>query len=168
MDKFVIIGGILCFTADVFAIAALVTPKWVVSEFSGFVHLGLLVMCQKSPRQPEVCVTPDLPDEWKAALVFLLFGVISLTITCFLLIISVWKPNMMSPARWIVFFGMIVFCFAALVFPLGFSMPEVGGEAFKLPTGTNVGPSFFLFIFCIVFTIASELFIFKVCPLLLR
>lgn len=35
MDKFVIIGGILCFTADVFAIAALVTPKWVVSEFSG-------------------------------------------------------------------------------------------------------------------------------------
>lgn len=75
------------------------------SYLSGFVHLGLLVMCQKSPRQPEVCVTPDLPHEWKATLMFLLFGVISLTTTCFLLIVSVWKPHLMSPARWIAFFG---------------------------------------------------------------
>ncbi|KXJ14947.1 modulator of smoothened protein [Exaiptasia diaphana] len=168
MDKFVIIGGILCFAADVFAIAALATPKWVVTELSGFIHLGLIVMCQKSPRQPEVCISPDLPGEWKATLAFLLVGVLSLTLSWLLIFISFWKPSCMSAARWIAFLAMTVFCFAALIFPLGFHMPEIGGEAFKLPTGTSVGPSFFLFIFCIVFTVASELFIFKVCPLLLR
>ena len=35
MDKFVIVGGFLCFTADVFAIASLATPEWVVMEFAG-------------------------------------------------------------------------------------------------------------------------------------
>ena len=35
MDKFVIVGGFLCFAADVFAIASLATPEWVVMEFAG-------------------------------------------------------------------------------------------------------------------------------------
>ncbi|EDO35496.1 predicted protein [Nematostella vectensis] len=168
MDKFVVAGGFFCFAADVCAISALCQPLWVVNDFSGSVHLGLVVMCQKSQGQPEVCVSPDLPNEWMAALIFIILGVMLLTTACCLLVSSLWKPHLMSPARWIAFFGMIVFCLAALTFPLGFHMPEIGGRAFKLPTGTNVGPSFFLFIICIVLTITSELFIFKVCPLLLR
>jgi len=168
MDKFVIVGGFLCFTADVFAIASLATPEWVVMEFAGSVRLGLTVMCQKSEGQPEVCVTPELPQEWLATLMFMILGVVALTLTCFLLVMSPWKPSIVDAAKWIVFIGMIVFCLAALTFPLGFQMPEIGGKPYKLPQGTHVGPSFFLYIFCIVFTIASELFIFKVCPLLLR
>lgn len=35
MDKFVIVGGFLCFAADVFAIASLATPEWVVTDFAG-------------------------------------------------------------------------------------------------------------------------------------
>ena len=30
-----IVGGFLCFAADVFAIASLATPEWVVMEFAG-------------------------------------------------------------------------------------------------------------------------------------
>jgi len=72
----------------------------------GFIHLGLIVMCQKSPRQPEVCIiNPDLPGEWKATLMFVLFGVLSLTLSCFLILMSFWKPSCMSPARWISFFA---------------------------------------------------------------
>lgn len=170
MDKFVIVGGFLCFAADVFAIASVATPEWVVVDFAGSVRLGLTQMCQRSagPGMQEICVTPELPYEWVTALVFMLSGVISLSTTCLLLVFSAFKPHLLQAARWITFAAMILFCLAALVFPLGFHMPEIGGEAFKLPTGTNVGTSFILFIFCIVFTIVSELFIFKVCPLLLR
>ena len=42
MDKFVIVGGFLCFAADVFAIASLATPEWVVTEFAGeYFHILL-------------------------------------------------------------------------------------------------------------------------------
>lgn len=168
MDKFVIVGGFLCFAADVFAIASLATPEWVVTEFAGSVRLGLTVMCQKSDGQPEVCVTPELPQEWLATLLFMILGVIALTLTCIMLVMAPWKPSIVDAAKWIIFSGMVVFCLAALTFPMGFQMPEIGGQPYKLPHGTHVGPSFFLYIFCIVFTIASELCIFKVCPLLLR
>lgn len=35
MDKSVIAGGFLCFIADLFAIASLATPEWIVSKFAG-------------------------------------------------------------------------------------------------------------------------------------
>lgn len=66
------------------------------------------------------------------------------------------------------FISVVLFNLAAVVFPLGFHMPEIGGVPFKLPNGTNVGPSFILFVFCIIMTVASELFLFKICPFLLR
>lgn len=47
MDKFVIIGGVLCFAADVFAIAALATPKWVITEFSGNILTNLKLIVNK-------------------------------------------------------------------------------------------------------------------------
>ena len=71
----------------------------------GSVRLGLTVMCQKSDGQPEVCVTPDLPQEWLATLMFMILGVVALTLTCFLLLVSPWKPSIVDAAKWIVFIG---------------------------------------------------------------
>lgn len=71
----------------------------------GSVRLGLTVMCQKSEGQPEVCVTPDLPQEWLATLLFMILGVVALTLTCFLLLVSPWKPSIVDAAKWIVFLG---------------------------------------------------------------
>lgn len=71
----------------------------------GSVRLGLTVMCQKSDGQPEVCVTPDLPREWLATLMFMILGVVALTLTCFLLLVSPWKPSIVDAAKWIVFIG---------------------------------------------------------------
>ena len=62
-------------------------------------------MCQKSTGQPEVCVTPELPQEWLATLMFMILGVITLTLTCFLLVMSPWKPFIVDTAKWIVFTG---------------------------------------------------------------
>lgn len=72
---------------------------------TGSVRLGLTVMCQKSEGQPEVCVTPELPQEWLATLMFMILGVVALTLTCFLLVMSPWKPSIVDAAKWVVFSG---------------------------------------------------------------
>ena len=62
-------------------------------------------MCQKSEGQTEVCVTPELPQEWLATLIFMILGVVALTLTCCLLVVSPWKPSIVDTAKWIVFIG---------------------------------------------------------------
>lgn len=57
----------------------------------------------------------------------------------------------------------VLFCTAALVFPLGFYMAEVGGQPYKLPNNTVVGSSYVLFVLSILFTIVGLLFAGKVC-----
>jgi len=62
-------------------------------------------MCQKSDGQAEVCVTPELPQEWLATLLFMILGVIALTLTCIILVMAPWKPSIVDAAKWIVFSG---------------------------------------------------------------
>lgn len=52
---------------------------------------------------------------------------------------------------------------AALVFPIGFYINEVGGQPYKLPNNTVVGSSYVLFVLSIFFTIVGLLFAGKVC-----
>lgn len=42
MDKSVLAGGVLCFVADLFAIASLAMPEWVISKFSGKISSNIL------------------------------------------------------------------------------------------------------------------------------
>ncbi|XP_031554178.1 uncharacterized protein C16orf52 homolog A-like [Actinia tenebrosa] len=169
MDKSVLAGGVLCFIADLFAIASLAMPEWVISKFSaGSMRLGLAVSCQQPRSQPEVCITTDQPGEWVATTGFMVVGIVLLTMAWFFLLFSTCERQFIVVGRWIIFFALALFNLAAIVFPLGFHMPEIGGVPFKLPNGTSVGPSFIMFIFCIIMTVASELFLFKICPLLLR
>lgn len=61
------------------------------------------------------------------------------------------------------FFPVILFCMAALIFPIGFYINEVGGQPYKLPNNTVVGSSYVLFVLSIFFTIVGLLFAGKVC-----
>lgn len=61
------------------------------------------------------------------------------------------------------FLAVVLFCTAALIFPMGFYIDEVGGQPYKLPNNTVVGSSYVLFVLSIFFTIVGLLFAGKVC-----
>ncbi|KAK6170728.1 hypothetical protein SNE40_019044 [Patella caerulea] len=163
MDKLVALSGILFFTADIFAIGSLANPDWIITNVAGHMRLGLTRQCQIIHGRPEICVFPNLSKEWMFTFICILAGILCITLTCFLLFASHWKREATKYARWIAFIGMTLFCLAAIVFPIGFHIDEIGGRPYKLPNHTQVGSSYVLFILAIFFTIISELFTGKVC-----
>jgi lariat debranching enzyme len=90
-------------------------------------------------------------------------GVICVSITIVLLAISYWKYGVMKFARWLGFVAMIMFCNAAVIFPTGFDMDQIGGEPYQLPSSYQVGISYIFFVLALWITVISELFAGKVC-----
>ncbi|KAF0032680.1 hypothetical protein F2P81_014970 [Scophthalmus maximus] len=143
MDKLTIISGCLFLAADIFAIASIANPDWInTGESAGALTVGLVRQCQTIHGRDRTCIPPRLPPEWVTTLFFIIMGIISLTVTCGLLVASHWRREATKYARWIAFTGMILFCMAALIFPIGFYINEVGGQPYKLPNNTVVGSSF--------------------------
>ncbi|XP_025020385.1 modulator of smoothened protein [Python bivittatus] len=134
-----------------------------VCVISGALTVGLVRQCQTIHGRDRTCIPPRLPPEWITTLFFIIMGIISLTVTCGLLVASHWRREATKYARWIAFTGMILFCMAALIFPIGFYINEVGGQPYKLPNNTVVGSSYVLFVLSIFFTIVGLLFAGKVC-----
>ncbi|XP_040212774.1 modulator of smoothened protein [Rana temporaria] len=164
MDKLTIISGCLFLAADIFAIASIANPDWInTGESAGALTVGLVRQCQTIHGRDRICIPPRLPPEWVTTLFFIIMGIISLTVTCGLLVASHWRREATKYARWIAFTGMILFCMAALIFPIGFYINEVGGQPYKLPNNTVVGSSYVLFVLSIFFTIVGLLFAGKVC-----
>ncbi|WAQ96343.1 CP52A-like protein [Mya arenaria] len=163
MDKLTVVSGILFFVADVFAFASLVHPEWIVSDVNGNMRLGLTQHCQVIYGRPEICTFPRPSVEWLLTLILISLGIFCLTVTCVLQLISQWKRDVIKYARWIAFTAMTLFCLAAVIFPVGFAIEEIGGQPYKLPNQTQVGTSYVLFILAIFFTVISELFAGKVC-----
>ncbi|KAM7371023.1 hypothetical protein PAMP_010525 [Pampus punctatissimus] len=130
---------------------------------TGSLTVGLVRQCQTLHGRERTCIPPQLPPEWITTLFFIILGIISLTITCGLLVMSHWRHEATRYARWIAFTGMVLFCMAALIFPIGFYINEVGGQPYKLPNNTVVGSSYVLFVLSIFFTIVGLLFAGKVC-----
>nr|XP_013806310.1 PREDICTED: uncharacterized protein C16orf52 homolog [Apteryx mantelli mantelli] len=130
---------------------------------AGALTVGLVRQCQTIHGRDRTCIPPRLPPEWVTTLFFIIMGIISLTVTCGLLVASHWRREATKYARWIAFTGMILFCMAALIFPIGFYINEVGGQPYKLPNNTVVGSSYVLFVLSIFFTIVGLLFAGKVC-----
>ncbi|XP_076616789.1 uncharacterized protein C16orf52 homolog B-like isoform X1 [Chaetodon auriga] len=129
----------------------------------GSLTVGLVRQCQTIHGRDRSCIPPQLPPEWITTLFFIILGIISLTVTCGLLVMSRWRREAARYARWIAFTGMVLFCMAALIFPIGFYINEVGGQPYKLPNNTVVGSSYVLFVLSIFFTIVGLLFAGKVC-----
>ncbi|XP_015445386.1 modulator of smoothened protein [Pteropus alecto] len=132
-------------------------------SITGALTVGLVRQCQTIHGRDRTCIPPRLPPEWVTTLFFIIMGIISLTVTCGLLVASHWRREATKYARWIAFTGMILFCMAALIFPIGFYINEVGGQPYKLPNNTVVGSSYVLFVLSIFFTIVGLLFAGKVC-----
>ncbi|KAK2192000.1 hypothetical protein NP493_41g04053 [Ridgeia piscesae] len=164
MDKLSIISGALFFAADTFAIASLAMPNWIVSDVGGSTYIGLLQTCLTIHGRDTSCFTPDhLRSEWILTFLCITAGILCITVTIVLLGVSYWMYNVMKFARWLGFVAMIMFCLAAVIFPIGFNMDQIGGEAYQLPSSYQVGISYIFFVLALWITVISELFAGKVC-----
>ncbi|KAK6645661.1 hypothetical protein RUM43_001941 [Polyplax serrata] len=163
MDKLTIISGTLFMAADVFAIVSLAMPDWIVTDIGGETRLGLMSTCMSISGRSQVCFKPDLQPEWLLALVCIFVGCICITTTIILLITSHWDQNVVPYARWVGFTAMVLFCLAAVIFPMGFHIDAIGGQPYQLPNSHQVGISYILFVMALWITVISELFAGKVC-----
>lgn len=55
------------------------------------------------------------------------------------------------------------FCFAALIFPIGFVDEEIGGNPYYLPEQQHIGYAYICFALSILFSVIGHLFINKMC-----
>lgn len=145
MDKLTLISGTLFLVADMFALTSLVLPDWIVTEVGGDTRLGLMVTCVTPHRRPGHCSAPRLPGAWLLALVCVILGILAVSATIVLIILSVWRRSNAMYAKWMGFIGVIFFCLAAVIFPIGFSQDEIGGAAYQLPNSYQVRRELYLF-----------------------
>ncbi|XP_015906444.1 uncharacterized protein C16orf52 homolog A [Parasteatoda tepidariorum] len=163
MDRLTVISCALFLSANLFAVISLILPDWIVSDVGGNTRLGLLRNCMTIYGRDQVCFTPSLRSEWTLALACIVLGCFAVFITVLLLISSHWHDQGVPYARWIGFCAMGLFCAAAVIFPVGFTMEEIGGEAYQLPSSHQVGLSYIFFVLALWITVISELFAGKVC-----
>uniref|UniRef100_A0A090XDN5 Putative conserved plasma membrane protein n=1 Tax=Ixodes ricinus TaxID=34613 RepID=A0A090XDN5_IXORI len=116
--------------------------------------------CRGGPRP---CFPPTLQPEWMLALVCIVLGCVCITATTVLLALSRWNVRVVPYARWMGFSAMLLFCLAAVIFPVGFTMDEIGGGPYQLPSSHQVGLSYIFFVLALWITVISELFAGKVC-----
>lgn len=125
-----------------FQIISLASPDWII-ETNGN-RLGLMWECLSLYNRKPICFTPTLSIEWLITLILIFVGCILLFTVVILLIASRWDRNVIFYARWIGFTAMvsgkfsfifsiakcflpqIIFCLAAVIFPLGFYVDEIG------------------------------------------
>ena len=164
MDVLNLISGALFLAADLLAIASLSIPEWIKSSVGGETRIGLLKTCFTIYGREMTCFPPEkLRPEWVLTFMCISGGIACVTITVILLISSKWKPQVMKYARWLGFVAIIMFCQAAVIFPIGFNMDQIGGEPYQLPSSYHVGTSYVLFVVALWITVVSELFAGKVC-----
>lgn len=72
---------------------------------AGALTVGLVRQCQTIHGRDRTCIPPRLPPEWITTLFFIIMGIISLTVTCGLLVASHWRREATKYARWIAFTG---------------------------------------------------------------
>ncbi|XP_061765081.1 uncharacterized protein C16orf52 homolog B-like isoform X2 [Nerophis ophidion] len=108
MDKLTVISGCLFLAAQVFAIASIANPDWIsTGESAGSLTVGLVRQCQTIHGRDRTCIPPHMPPEWVTTLFFIILGVLSLTVTCCLLVMSHWRRDVIRYARWIAFTGYV-------------------------------------------------------------
>lgn len=71
----------------------------------GSLTVGLVLRCQTIHGRDRNCTPPQLPPEWIATLLFIVLGIVSLTIACGLMVTSRWCCEASRYARWIAFVG---------------------------------------------------------------
>jgi modulator of smoothened protein len=122
-----------------------------------------MIQCLTLFRRNQFCHAPLLSTEWLISLILIFLGGICISTAVILLFASRWDRNVIFYARWIGFIAMVVFCLAAVIFPLGFYVQEIGGMAYQLPNSHQVGIGYIFFILALWITVISELFAGKIC-----
>ncbi|CAI9718464.1 Hypothetical predicted protein [Octopus vulgaris] len=164
MDKLSIISMAFFFAADLLAVASITMPNWIVSEIGGATSIGLLKTCLTIYERPTVCYNPEpARAEWFITFICIVLGIGSISSTILLLWFSFWHYRAIRFARWLGFVAMILFCMAAVIFPIGFNMDQIGGLPYQLPHNFQVGISYIFFVLALWITVVSELFVGKVC-----
>ena len=115
MDKLTIISGALFLTADIFAVASLAMPDWIVTEVGGETRLGLMQTCLTLHKRPSTCFTPSLRPEWLITLVCVFCGCICVTTTVVLILTSIWDRSVTPYAKWVGFIAGDLFIILKLV-----------------------------------------------------
>lgn len=131
---------------------------------TGDTRIGLMQECLTIYNRPSTCIPPPtLPFEWGIVLLCIFLGCVGITTTIVFLAISNWERSVLEYAKWIGFTAMFLFCIAAVVFPMGFHVPQIGGAPYQLPTSHQVGISYFLFTVAVLITVISEFFVARIC-----
>ena len=138
MDKLTVISAVLFLTADILAIISLILPDWIVSEVGGDTRFGLLRSCVSIYGRNTYCFAARLQTEWTMTLLCIIMGCVCVTTTVVLFIISKWNPSVISYGRWFGFAAMVLFCLAAVIFPMGFTVESIGGQPYQLPSSHQV------------------------------
>ncbi|CAL4114102.1 unnamed protein product, partial [Meganyctiphanes norvegica] len=164
-QQFRVLTGCVCIQVDLFATVGFSIGGWFLSDVLGDTRLGLLWTCETLYNRKEVCYSPSLGGAWLVTLACVLLGCACVTATVVLLALSHCRLTMhvMTYARWLGFTAMVLFCLAAVVFPMGFYVEEIGGEPYQLPNSFQVGYSYIFFVLALWMTVVSELFAGKVC-----
>ena len=132
-------------------------------NMTGETRLGLTRTCLTLYNRPQTCFTPTLNPEWLFTFVAIFGGCVCLTTSIVLIIASHWDRTVAPYAKWFGFAAVIVFCLASIVFPLGFTVDEIGGVPYQLPNNFQVGLSYIFFVMALWITVISELFVSKLC-----
>ena len=73
---------------------------------SGVNKYGLTVSCRQDPDgHREWCGYVDVPGEWTATLVLLVVGIVCMCVTTFLLVLSLYKNELLGKAQKVAFAG---------------------------------------------------------------
>lgn len=80
-------------------------PSSLCISLPGSLTVGLVQQCQTIHGRDRNCIPPQLPPEWITTLFFIIMGVVSLTATCVLMVMSRWRREATRYARWIAFTG---------------------------------------------------------------
>ncbi|XP_065898417.1 uncharacterized protein C16orf52 homolog A-like [Dysidea avara] len=166
MDRWLLIAASFFITAEVFTVVALVSPNWITSsDDSGSCMLGLVMTCKGSGNYLECHRETSLSLYWTTCLILIIVGMVGILVTFCVLITALWKrrTEVGSIVKWISFFSTISFCFAALVFPIGFVDDEIGGDPYYLPGRQRIGYAYICFVLSILFSVLGHVFINKIC-----
>jgi len=163
MDKLCLISCLLFATAELFALVSVSYPDWIITNVGGSTRIGLTKTCMTLYNRTEACYQLELCDAWYFSNFCIFCGIFGLTAEVVLLTLSHWDMAILKFAKWVGFSTVILFCLASIVFPVGFSIDEIGGVPYQLPNNFQVGLSYIFFIMALWITAIAELFVSKLC-----
>lgn len=109
---------------------------------AGSLTVGLIRQCQTIHGRERTCAPPQLPPEWITTLLFIVLGIVSLTVTCGLLVMSRWRREAARLARWIAFAASRCSLTSLVCVPGGGGVPRF--ENVSKPPANVAAPSDFL------------------------